>query len=244
MHAFVFNAVGPFDNERQRRGGHRLSLSIAKQGGDVNRLARTIDTTLGEDQRIEGTRCHAAFDAPVGQIERRRFEVEEAIIALAILSDNEAWRGPSAAARETGIEMNVAGIVGTLRCQNLIVAGIRRTSTPATGAALASERKNTWTPSLPLNAVRPKSETINHCVARVPPLSCILIIRGRPIAGPCGHHVNTRIDFSGRLHDREGGRHLRIEFGADVERAGPDFLSIGIDILLDLVGRELGKKLL
>ena len=40
-----------------------------------------------------------------------------------------------------------------------------RISAPGTVSAEASERAKTWTPSRPLKAVSPRSETTNHCVA-------------------------------------------------------------------------------
>ena len=42
-----------------------------------------------------------------------------------------------------------------------------RISTPATGFAEVSDRTSTVTPSPPDRAVRPRSETMNHCVARL-----------------------------------------------------------------------------
>jgi hypothetical protein len=41
-----------------------------------------------------------------------------------------------------------------------------RISTLGSGSAVASERTKACTPSLPLKAVSPRSETTNHCVAR------------------------------------------------------------------------------
>src|ERR1019366_2770697 len=118
----IFNAIGTFDDKSQRYGGHTHSMPIAEEGGDENRLARTVDAALRIDESIERGLCRAALDTPVGQIESRRLEVEETVIALAVLGDDQARRHAARAARKTRIEMNVTGLVGALRSQYFIVA--------------------------------------------------------------------------------------------------------------------------
>ena len=58
-----------------------------------------------------------------------------------------------------------------------------RTSAFDTASVEASELTKTWMPSLPENAVRPMSETMNHCVASEPSSS--------PLPGPLAAAVIT-----------------------------------------------------
>ncbi len=103
-----------------------------------------VDAALGIDQGIERGGRRAAFDAPVGQVERARLEVEETIIALAVLGDERDSARPRPCRAQIP-DRN--GYGRPRRCAFAVKISlsraIRRTSTPASGWALASERRNT-----------------------------------------------------------------------------------------------------
>ena len=98
--------------------------------------------------RVERLRHVAALDAAIGQIERALLQIEEAVIALAVLADDEARRESIAAAREAGLEADIAARVGLLGRQHFIVArdeaqrdaGKRLRSSSASGRRHADRR--------------------------------------------------------------------------------------------------------
>jgi len=55
-----------------------------------------------------------------------------------------------------------------LTARTSLLRANRRISTLASGAVLASELTKAWMPSVPENAVSPRSETMNHWVVRSP----------------------------------------------------------------------------
>ena len=82
--AAEFHAVGPFDNEGQRnieRGG---AARIAQYRSQKGRLAGPVDAALGIDECIEPGWRGTAADAAVGEIESRRLEIQEGVIALPV----------------------------------------------------------------------------------------------------------------------------------------------------------------
>ena len=121
QHALIFDAVRPTGDERQRQTLFGDALVIAQQRRDIDRFARAIDAALSEDLRIERLRYVAALDAAIRQIERALLKIEKAVIALAVLGDDEARRQSAAAARQARLEAHIAARIARLGRQNLVV---------------------------------------------------------------------------------------------------------------------------
>ena len=130
-------------------------------------LAGAIDAALGIDEAVERAGRLASLDAAVGQVEGARREIEEGVFAAGAFGDEQRRLQAAFAARQAGVELGVAVRVGLGGAEHLVVAGDQLTLTPTDGLASASERTNACTPSSPEKAVRPRSETMNHCVASV-----------------------------------------------------------------------------
>ena len=81
--AAIFDAVRTLDHQRQRHAERGDALAVAQQRGDMHGLAGAVDAALGIDERIEAGRHRAAGDAAVGEIEGRRLQAEEGVVALA-----------------------------------------------------------------------------------------------------------------------------------------------------------------
>ena len=120
--AAKLDAVGPLDNERQRHAKRRRALRIAQQRGEIGGLAGAIDAALGIDEGIETVRRRPAADAAVGEIEGRRFQAEEGIVALRIGRGEHGRRGTALPARQAGLELRVTAGIGAARGQHLVAA--------------------------------------------------------------------------------------------------------------------------
>src|SRR5215470_20444262 len=90
-----------------------------------------------------------------------------------------------------------------------------RTSLAPFGCVVSSECTKAWMPSLPENAVSPRSETMNHWVASESNSS---------LSAPAGrrHDVDARRQRADGLCDGESGRDLGIEALLDRHLAFPD----------------------
>ncbi len=76
------------------------------------------------------------------------------------------------------------------------------------------------------------------------PVAFVVVVSGGRVAGrPRGHDIDAGFELASRLHDRERGRDFGIKLWVDIERAGPNFLTVGLDQLLDPVGRKLTQKI-
>ena len=120
--ALVFDAIGALDHECQRQAGSGHAFGIAQQCGDENGFSGAVDAALREDQRVHRFRGRAALDATIRQIEGRAAEVDEAIVAFGIARHHEAGGEAAGAARQSGIEADVALGGCGLGCQNLVAA--------------------------------------------------------------------------------------------------------------------------
>ena len=88
----IFDAVRPLDHKRQRHAERGGALRVAQQRGEIDGLAGAIDAALGVDEGVEPGRRGAARDAAVGEIEGRRLEAEEGVVALRIGGDQQRGR--------------------------------------------------------------------------------------------------------------------------------------------------------
>ena len=120
--AAEFDAVGPLDHQRQRTVGDRIALAVAQQRGEIDRLAGAIDATLGIDEGIGAGRHLAPGDAAVGQVEGVGFQAEERIVGLVAGDGQQRRRQAALAARQSGLEQHMAGIVGLAGGQDFVVA--------------------------------------------------------------------------------------------------------------------------
>src|SRR5262245_24333502 len=162
--AAVFDAVRPLDHQGQRYVDHGHALAVAQQRCDLHGFSRAVDAALRIDKSVEPGGDRAAGDAAVGQIEGRRFETQEGVIAVAVACDQHGRRQRALAARQIGFEMHVTGVGGACERTSLLRES-SRTSTAPLAWVVSSECTNAWMPSLPENAVSPRSETMNHWVA-------------------------------------------------------------------------------
>ena len=121
--AAELNAVGALDDEGERyveRGG---ALRIAQKRGEVSCLAGAINAALGINKGIESVRRRTAADAAIGEIEGRRLEVEERIVALRIACGQECRGSTALPARQPCLELRVAVRVGVAGGQHFIAPG-------------------------------------------------------------------------------------------------------------------------
>ena len=87
-----------------------------------------------------------------------------------------------------------------------------RTSAPVLPWALASELTKTWMPSLPENAVSPRSETMNHWVAS----RIEIVIEVLGFLRLRHHHVDAGRNVADRLIDRKGGGNVSVSGDAPI----------------------------
>ena len=118
----VFDAVGTLDHQSERDAQRREPLRVAHQRSDLHGLAGAIDPALGIDEGIEAGRYRAAGNAAVGEIEGRRLEVEEGVVAAGVGGDHHRRRLRAFAAGQRLLELHVAEVVGALGRQNLVAA--------------------------------------------------------------------------------------------------------------------------
>ena len=106
----------------RRRG---LAGRVAHERGDVHVLAGAVDAALGVDVAVERARRLAALDAAVGEIEGVGGQIEEGVLAAAVLGDEDRRLQAAFAARQAGLEAGVAVGVGLGGAEHLVVAGDR-----------------------------------------------------------------------------------------------------------------------
>ena len=135
-----FDAIGPLDDEGQRHAERGGALRVAQQRGEVGRLAGAIDAALGIDESVEPVRRRTAADAAIGEIERRRLEAEEGVVALASVAAEHGGRGAALPVRQPGLELHVAAGIGPARGQALRCR-----------ARSAAPRRRSWLRSSPAN---------------------------------------------------------------------------------------------
>ena len=82
--AAEFHTIGPFNNEGQRHIERGAAACITQHSGEISGLAGPVDAALGVDERIKSGRRGTAADTPVGEIESRRLEVQEGVVALSV----------------------------------------------------------------------------------------------------------------------------------------------------------------
>ena len=120
--AAVFDAVRPLDHEGQRYVEHGHALAVAQQRCDLHGFSRAVDAALRIDKSVEPGGDRAAGDAAVGQIEGRRFEAQEGVIAVAIACDQHGRRERALAARQVGFEMHLTGVGGAFARKDFVAA--------------------------------------------------------------------------------------------------------------------------
>ena len=164
------------ERDGERHGG---AGGVAHERREVHLLARAIDAALGIEVAVERARGRAALHAAVGEIEgvgcadrgrrirRRRFR-------------RRGSRAQGRLRRASGRHRS-----GRSRCRRSwrgstsLLRAISRTLASAIGRSIASERTKACTPSSPENAVRPMSETMNHCVASAVAVLLLRLRRAR-----------------------------------------------------------------
>ena len=157
---------GRRDHEGQRQARDGRALRVAQERRREHGLAGPVDAALGEHEGVDGARRAAALHAAVGEVEgggrdresrnpcppsRRRGPAQDRL-----------RRGRGRDRRRHGPARRSSSSRGSRCCGRR--AGPRRCGPVRRWRASA---RRTWTPSAPLKAVRPRSETTNHCVARV-----------------------------------------------------------------------------
>ena len=168
--ALVLDAIRALDDQGQRRGGGDALRSRAAARRD-GRFRRS-DRRRARHRRKRRAPWAASRPLTPRSVRSKAvlLQIEEIVIGLAVAGDDEARR-QSALRRAKGRARNCAtpAGVGFDGRQRFVVPGDQ----PHFDAVL---RRRPWrasgpgavTPSRPLSAVRPRSETTNHCVARRP----------------------------------------------------------------------------
>ena len=171
-----------------------LPCAVAQQRGEIDGLAGAIDAALGIDEGIERRPAPRGPATPRSvRSKAGALQAEEGVVGRVAGRPSAApatarpRRAPARLRTAHGPIRRSCGWRGFRCC-----AAISRTSALAIGSVEASELTKTWMPSLPENAVRPRSETMNHCVASEPPDSSSAGAR-RPSAPPSSHRRRAAI---------------------------------------------------
>ena len=115
------DAVRPLDHEGEGQAGDGDGARVADQRGEMDGLARPVDSALGRHEHIERPGRGAAVDAAVGQIERGAGEVDERIVAIADAGVDHLRGGAAGAAGEAGIEADIAVLVGGALAEHVVI---------------------------------------------------------------------------------------------------------------------------
>ena len=128
----------------------RRPQRVAQQRRHVHGLAGAIDAALGIDEGIEPVRRRAAGDAAIGQIEGRRFQVEEGVVGLASAATSSAGDSPPSprVSRPRTATWPVASVV-LVASTSLLRDDQPHLDLRAWLRVVASELTKTWMPSLP-----------------------------------------------------------------------------------------------
>ena len=121
--------------------------------------------------------------------------------------------------------------------QHLVAARHAAAPRPRLSAAsVSSEWTKTWMPSLPENAVSPRSETMNHWVAIASYSSAA------PPAGSRHHHVDAGAAAPTASLDREGGGDVGVERLLDLHLALPHLRAALLGQPVDVVAVEVALE--
>ena len=175
---------------------HRGALAVAQQRRQRHRLAGAIDAALGIEIGVDGARRRRVPSRRDRSDRRPRCRDRE----------NRNRRPPSpprvpararprrARGRDRRRRRPTASVF--LVASTSLLRATSRTSTSARGSALASERTKTCTPPLPVKAVRPRSDTTNHCVAMLFVVVGAFVVDGRAVMRLCGHDVDAGLELA------------------------------------------------
>ena len=122
-----------------------------------------------------------------------------------------------------------------------LLRAMSRNSTPASGAAVMSERASACRPSAPVIAESPMSEITIHCVARSSLGRVAARIGGLwPRPRTRGDQIDAGLQLADRVAEREVGDDVLVELGGDVHRPAPH---LGAVLGLDFGGAVAGDGL-
>src|SRR5690349_13906188 len=86
----ILDAIGALNLEGKRDAERRSTGLVAQQRGEIDGLAGSINAAFGKDVGIEFARRGPTGNAAIGQIERRRFQAQEAIVP-ALFGNQQGW---------------------------------------------------------------------------------------------------------------------------------------------------------
>ena len=224
--AFVFDAVRPLDDERQRQAGFRHALGVAQKRRGEHGLARTIDAALGVEECVESSGRIAAGDAAIAEVESVLSEAEEAVVA-GERGDQKAWRRAALAAREAGIEIDPPVGAGRLRRQHFVVARnepeFDACERPG-GAKRLHQRMHAV-----VAGNRGQAEIGDHHPLRRELHALVGARIGgvrRAFPRPRGDDIDAGLELADGVEHRKVGHDVLVEHGGDVHRPAPDFRSV------------------
>ena len=119
--ALILDAVGTFDDQRQRQPRLGDTLGVAEERRDEDGLAGAIDAAFGVEEGVERARRVAPGNAAIGQVERALRQIEKTVV-VAERGDEQAERRPAHAARQAGIEIDAPVRAGLANREHLVVA--------------------------------------------------------------------------------------------------------------------------
>ena len=117
-----FDAIGSLDHHRKRRTDRRIAFAIPQEGRQVHGLARTVDTTLGVNERVRPGRHGPSRHTAIAEIKCVGFETEECVVALVATDREQRRRQTAFALRQTRVEQYVTRAIGFLGCENFVIA--------------------------------------------------------------------------------------------------------------------------
>jgi len=174
-----------------------------------------------------------------GEVEGRRREIEEVVVAIGRAGHQYGGRVAALATAETGVEAGGAGRVGGADGQHLVVAG-QQPQFDA-GERLGGGERAHQRGGAVLAAQRREAEVRHH-----EPLRGDLAFRAvpRPVAVRRGlHDVDAGLHPAHGVEHREGRGHILVQALLDVERARPHRGGVVLAQALEAGAVELAQEL-
>ena len=230
----MLDTIRPGDDESDRDAGS-ITSPISNQSGQVHILAGPVDATLREQKSIERPGCFPPLYPAIGQVERRRREVEKGIIAAVTFRDEERRCQTALPARQAALEVDVARCIRPPLPEDLIVPRHQSHGDVRNGRG-GRER-----PDESMDAIVP-GEGGQPQVGDDEPLRRKRSVLVFGLGGSCHEGIGARLQLGHRLSDRQRSRHLLIETHGDVERARENPHALGLAHLVEVPARKLSSQ--
>ncbi len=227
QHPGIFHPVRAIEHRRHRQALQRLDLRIARQRGDVDGLAGTVDPAIGGHEHVDRPAGILALDAPVGQVELGVCQRQERQVVTRFGGQQRRLR-PAAAPGQPGIEADIAAVVGGGGAQHRVRPRHQRHLHPGPGIGRGQRADEDVQPLASRHRGQPQIR--DHEPLR----------RRRAVIGiDAGHrglqHVDSGLQPLDHLAQRQPGGDVLVQLGVQRALAGPDILGDLVTEILVLV---------